>query len=33
MMVKSGLGFFHFDILLAPAELLLPSAKKNARKG
>ena len=29
MMVKSGLVFFYFEILLAPSELLLPSAKKN----
>ena len=33
MMVKSGLGFFYFEILLAPSELLLPSAKKAAQKG
>ena len=33
MMVKSGLVFFYFEILLAPSELLLPSAKKAARKG
>ena len=28
MMVKSGLVFFYFKILLAPSELLQPSAKK-----
>ena len=34
MMVKSGLVFFiYFEILLAPSELLLPSAKKAAWKG
>ena len=27
MMVKSGLDFFYFESLLAPSELLLPSAK------
>jgi hypothetical protein len=32
-MVKSGLDFFYFEILLAHSELLLPSAKKAARKG
>ena len=32
MMVKSGLVFY-FEILLAPLELLLPSAKKAAQKG
>ena len=26
-------SFFYFEILLAPSELLLPSAKKAARKG
>jgi hypothetical protein len=29
MTVKSGLVFFYFEILLAPSELLLPSAKKS----
>jgi hypothetical protein len=33
MMVKSGLVFFYFEILLAPSELLLASAKKATRKG
>ena len=33
MMVKSGLVFFYFVILLAPSELLVPSAKKAARQG
>ena len=33
MMVKSGLEFFNFEILLAPSELLLPSAEKSAQKG
>ena len=33
MMVKSGLEFFYFEILRAPSELLLPSAKKNAHIG
>ena len=32
MMVKSGLVFY-FEFLLAPSELLLPSAKKAAHKG
>ena len=32
MMVKSGLVFFYFEILLAPSELLLLSAKKAAWK-
>ena len=27
MMMKSGLELFYFEILLAPSELLLPSAK------
>ena len=26
-MVKSGVDFFYFEILLPPSELLLPSAK------
>ena len=26
-------NFFYFEILLAPSELLLPSAKKAAQKG
>jgi hypothetical protein len=29
MTVKSGLVYFYFEILLAPSELLMPSAKKN----
>ena len=35
MMVKSGPDFFfiYFEILRAPSELLLPSAKKSAQKG
>jgi hypothetical protein len=33
MMMKSGLEFFYFEILLAPSELLLPSAEKYAKKG
>jgi hypothetical protein len=33
MMVKSGQVFFYFEIKLSPSELLLPSAKKAARKG
>ena len=28
MMMKSGLEFFHFEIELAPSELLLPNPKK-----
>ena len=28
MMVKSGLVFFYFEIILAPSELLLPVQKK-----
>ena len=28
MMLKSGVNFFYFEIHRAPAELLLPSAKK-----
>ena len=32
MMVKSGLDFFYFEILLVPSELLLPSTKKSAQK-
>ena len=32
MMVKSGLEFFYFKILLAPSELLLPSAKNLPRE-
>ena len=31
--VKSGLEFFYFEILLAPSELLLPSAERSAQKG
>ena len=27
MLMKSGLEFFYFEILCAPSELLLPSAK------
>ena len=30
-MVKSGLEFFYFEILLAPLELLLPSEKNLPR--
>jgi hypothetical protein len=33
MMVKSGQVLFFFEILLAPSDLLLPSAKKAAQKG
>ena len=33
IMVKSGLEFFYFEILGAPSELLLPSAKRSAEKG
>ena len=33
MMVKSGLEFFYFEILIAPSDLLLPSSKKSAQKG
>ena len=33
MMMKSGLEFFYFEVLLAPSDLLLPSAKKAAQKG
>jgi hypothetical protein len=33
MMMKSGLEFFYFEILLASSELLLPSAEKSAKKG
>ena len=28
MMMKSGLDFFYFEIVLAPSELLLPSAER-----
>ena len=33
LMVKSGLDFFYFEILRAPSELLLPSAKQSAENG
>jgi hypothetical protein len=33
MMVKSVLEFFYLEILDAPSELLLPSAKKSAQNG